>query len=61
MNPSDSKKAEGFDSLSEPVKSFILDLNELMNLAGELHLFKTMHVLHEVKRKVGWEIAEKRS
>ena len=61
MNPPDSKKAKGFDGLSEPVQAFVIDLNLLMDRAGKLGLWKTMHVLHDAKRKLGWELAEKKS
>ena len=59
MNLSDSKKAKGFDGLSEPIQAFVIDLSLLMDRAGKLGLWKTMHILHDAKRKLGWELAEK--
>ena len=60
MNDADSKKAKGFDGLPESIQTFVIDLNLLMDRAGRLGLWKTMHVLHDAKRKLGWELAEEK-
>ena len=47
-------KRKGFAGLPAGRRKFVLQVNELMNRAGELKLWRTMHALHEAKRILGW-------
>lgn len=45
-------------ALEDPRKAFVSNLPLVMNKAGELKLWKTMHALHGAVRAAGWELAE---
>jgi len=50
-------KKQGFRVLPKGQREFVVAMNDLMNRAGKLKLWRTMHALHDAKRTLGWELA----